>query len=175
MAGNDADYDVGVARLESCQGPAKIRADDFGRVSAEPLQRHLRLPRRHEGVNAPVEGTGGTMLRLDDFLDSGNGYKVRLLLSMLGRRFELIELDDFKRAALDQKLQAGHAALGVMEGHLTGRDWFAGGGFTIADIALYAYTHVADEGGFDLEGCPAIRAWLGRVAAQPGHVPITQR
>lgn len=62
-----------------------------------------------------------------------------------------------------------------MDGHLTARDWFAGGGFTIADIALYAYTHVAGEGGFDLEGYPAIRARLGRVAAQPGHVPITQR
>ena len=79
------------------------------------------------------------------------------------------------RAALDPNRRAGYAALGVMEGHLTGRDWFAGGGFTIADIALYAYTHVAGEGGFDLEGYPAVRAWLGRVAAQPGHVPITQR
>ena len=44
---------------------------------------------------------------------------------------------------------------------------------TIADIALYAYTHVADEGGFDLAGYPALRAWLARVAAQPGYTPIT--
>jgi glutathione S-transferase len=45
---------------------------------------------------------------------------------------------------------------------------------TIADIALYAYTHVADEGGYDLEPYPAVRAWLARVAAEPGHIPITQ-
>jgi glutathione S-transferase len=60
-----------------------------------------------------------------------------------------------------------------MEGHLAVHDYLVDGRYTIADIALYAYTHVADEGGFDLGGYPAIRAWLERVAAQPGHVPIT--
>jgi glutathione S-transferase len=54
------------------------------------------------------------------------------------------------------------------------RPFFVGDRYTIADIALYAYTHVAHEGGFDLEGFPAVRAWLGRVAAQPGYVPITR-
>ena len=48
----------------------------------------------------------------------------------------------------------------------------SGGGYSIADVSLYAYTHVAHEGGFELEAYPAIRAWLERVAAQPGHVPI---
>jgi glutathione S-transferase len=62
----------------------------------------------------------------------------------------------------------------VMEGHLMERPFFVGDRYTIADIALYAYTHVAHEGGFDLEGFPAVRAWLGRVAAQPGHIPITR-
>ena len=66
----------------------------------------------------------------------------------------------------------GAKALGAMERHLDGRDWFVGGAMTIADIALYAYTHVAHEGGFDLEPFAAVRAWLGRVAGQPGHVPI---
>jgi glutathione S-transferase len=61
-----------------------------------------------------------------------------------------------------------------MEGHLMKRPFFVAGRSTIADIALYAYTHVAHEGGFDLEGFPAVRAWLGRVAAQPGHIPITR-
>ena len=60
-----------------------------------------------------------------------------------------------------------------MEGHLSGDGFSAGGRYTIADVALYAYTHVAHEGGFDLGGFPAVRAWLGRVAGQPGHVPIT--
>jgi len=56
--------------------------------------------------------------------------------------------------------------------HLDGRSWFVGDGMTLADIALYAYTHVADEGGFELDGYPSIRGWLGRVAAEPGHVSI---
>jgi len=73
---------------------------------------------------------------------------------------------------LPGKHAAGHRALAAMERHLEGREWLAGDGCTLADIALYAYTHVADEGGFDLERYPAIRRWLARVAAQPGHVPI---
>jgi glutathione S-transferase len=66
-----------------------------------------------------------------------------------------------------------YAALGVMERRLAGRDWFAGNRYSIADIALYAYTHVAGEGEFDLGDYSAIRAWLVRVAEQPRHVPIT--
>jgi glutathione S-transferase len=60
-----------------------------------------------------------------------------------------------------------------MERHLDGRAFLVGDGLTLADIALYAYTHVAPEGGFDLGPYPAVRAWLDRVAAEPGHVPIT--
>jgi glutathione S-transferase len=199
------------------------------------------------------------MLRLYDYLESGNGYKVRLLLHQLGIPFERIELDILKgetrtpeflaknpngriptleledgtflpesnailwylaegtpflpegrlpraqalswmcfeqyshepniatlrfwthaglleqRAALvPGKREAGVAALGVMEGHLAGRRFFVAERYTIADIALYAYTHVAEEGGFPLAPYPAIRAWLARVAAQPRHIPITQ-
>lgn len=199
------------------------------------------------------------MLRLYDYLESGNGYKVRLLLHQLGLRFERIELDITKgatrtpeflaknpngriptleledgnflpesnailwylaegtrflpedrlgraqalswmffeqyshepniatlrfwthqgwleqRAALvPGKREAGVAALGVMEGHLAKRSFFVAERYTIADIALYAYTHVAEEGGFALAPYPAIRAWLARVAAQPRHVPITR-
>ena len=69
----------------------------------------------------------------------------------------------------------GYAALGVMEQHLAKRDWFAAGRYTIADIALYGYTHSAADGGFDLGAYPAVRAWLARVAAQPGHVPLEFR
>jgi glutathione S-transferase len=74
---------------------------------------------------------------------------------------------------LEERTAAGHRALAAMEGHLDGRTFFVGDGMTLADIALYAYTHVADEGGFDLGQYSAIRAWLERVAAEPGHVPIT--
>jgi glutathione S-transferase len=59
-----------------------------------------------------------------------------------------------------------------MERHLEGREFLVGETYSIADISLYAYTHVAGEGGFDLDPYPAIRGWLERVAAQPGHVPI---
>ena len=86
----------------------------------------------------------------------------------------LLEMTEERRKALPEKHERGHAALGVMEGHLAEHDYFAAGRYTIADMALYAYTHVAHEGGFDLTGYPAIGAWLGRVAAQPGHIPITQ-
>ena len=59
-----------------------------------------------------------------------------------------------------------------MERALAGRDWLVGDSMTLADIALYAYTHVAEEAELDLEPYPAIRAWLARVAAEPGHVPM---
>ena len=69
-------------------------------------------------------------------------------------------------------LKSGYAALDAMEKHLTGREFLVGGRYSIADISLYAYTHVAHEGEFDLGPYPAIRAWIERVATQPGHVPI---
>jgi glutathione S-transferase len=73
---------------------------------------------------------------------------------------------------LPDLLKRGHAALGVMEKHLAGRDWFAGEALSLADLALYAYTHRADDGGFDLAAYPAVRGWLARVAATPGITPM---
>jgi glutathione S-transferase len=73
---------------------------------------------------------------------------------------------------LPERTAAGHRALAAMERHLDGREFLVGDGLTLADIALYAYSHVADEGGFDLERYPALRAWLERVASEPGHVTI---
>jgi glutathione S-transferase len=66
----------------------------------------------------------------------------------------------------------GQAALAVMNTHLESREYFAGNQYSIADIALYAYTHTADLAGFDLEPVPHVVAWLSRVHRQPGHVPI---
>jgi glutathione S-transferase len=71
--------------------------------------------------------------------------------------------------------QRGNSALAVMEQHLAEHDWFAGKAYSVADIALYAYTHVAGEGDFDLAPYPAVRAWLGRVAAVPGHIDMDWR
>jgi glutathione S-transferase len=78
-----------------------------------------------------------------------------------------------REALLPGKRKLGYDALGVMEGHLAAHQFFVAECYSIADIALYAYTHVAHEGGFDLATFPAVRAWLERVAAEPGHVPIT--
>jgi glutathione S-transferase len=85
-----------------------------------------------------------------------------------------IGLDDQRRAMLEQKRVLGYAALEVMERHLADRAFFVSGRYTIADIALYAYTHVADEGGFDLSRFTAINTWLSRVKSQPKHTPITK-
>jgi glutathione S-transferase len=76
-------------------------------------------------------------------------------------------------AEVETRRRAGYTALDAMERHLSSRTFHVGERPTIADISLYAYTHVAAEGGFDLAGYPAIRAWLHRVAGQPGHKPIT--
>jgi glutathione S-transferase len=70
------------------------------------------------------------------------------------------------------KMRAGERVLGRLEEHLDGRTYLVGDSLTLADIAVYGYTHVAEEGGFSLEPYPAVRAWLDRVAAEPGHVPI---
>jgi glutathione S-transferase len=199
------------------------------------------------------------MLRLYDFLASGNGYKVRLLLTQLRIPFERIDVDilhgktrtpeylaknangriplleisaderlaesnailfylaegtiflpkarwqrakvlewlffeqyshepniatarfwlkyqllnDERRVALEQKRKLGYAALDVMERHLGRHPFFVADAYSIADIALYAYTHVAHEGGFDLGPYGAIRTWMERVRAEPGHIPIT--
>ena len=85
-----------------------------------------------------------------------------------------LEMTEERRLSLETKRKLGYAALNVMEDHLAANDYFVAGRYTVADISLYAYTHVAGEGGFDLEGFPAVRAWLDRVAAQPGYVPITR-
>ncbi len=89
----------------------------------------------------------------------------RFWISYLGKAEEYIE-------ALEQKRAPGYAALAVMEKHLQQHDFFVGGQYTIADIGLFAYTHVAHEGNFDLTGFPAIRAWIKRVESQPLHISI---
>jgi glutathione S-transferase len=79
-----------------------------------------------------------------------------------------------KRDLVPEWHAKGNAALGVMDTHLKTHDWFAGGGYSLADIALYGYTHCANEGGFDLSAFPAVTCWLARVAEQPGHIPLSE-
>jgi glutathione S-transferase len=81
------------------------------------------------------------------------------------------ELEE-KRDLVPEWHAKGNAALEVMNKRLSERDWFAGGRYSVADIALYGYTHCAGEGGFDLAAYPAVARWLGRVREQPGHVSL---
>lgn len=93
-------------------------------------------------------------------------------------RYILRYLAPDKRARVMDKIHENHRsgthALAVMEQHLAVHDWLAVGRYTVADIALYAYTHVADEAGFDLAAYPAIRRWLTRVREQPKHGALMQ-
>jgi glutathione S-transferase len=202
------------------------------------------------------------MLTLYDFMDSGNGYKVRLTLAHLGLPYRLVECDVLKGETrtpeflaknpngriptlqledgsylaesgaiiwylaegtklapkdrktrgetlhwmffeqyshepniavarfwrhylpkltplqeldLPARMTKGYAALGVMEKHLGTRRFFVDDRFGLADIALYGYTHVAGEGGFNLDNFPQVNAWMARVAEQPGHVTIDHK
>jgi glutathione S-transferase len=90
---------------------------------------------------------------------------VRFLVAYSGRP------DDY-RERIEQGTKSGYRVLDTLEGYIADRDWFVGDAMTLADVALYAYTHVAPEGGFDLERYAGIRRWLERVAAEPGHVAI---
>jgi glutathione S-transferase len=93
---------------------------------------------------------------------------LRLWYAFLGEA----ALDETQRAAIPVKRANGEAALDLMEDHLAARSWFVGETLGLADIALYAYTHSAREGGFDLDRWPAVSAWLARVATTPGYVPL---
>ncbi|MEM6711291.1 MAG: glutathione S-transferase family protein [Pseudomonadota bacterium] len=82
---------------------------------------------------------------------------------------------ELKSHQLDDWWERGYQALGVMERHLEGREFFVPSGYSIADIALYAYTHVAEDGEFDLSDFPRINAWMARVRTQSGHVAMDWR
>jgi glutathione S-transferase len=90
---------------------------------------------------------------------------VRFWVAYSGRAAEFAD-------RLPERMEAGERVLGALERHLDRRRYVVGDSLSVADIALYGYTHVAEEGGFTLEPYPAVRAWLERVTAEPGHVPI---
>jgi glutathione S-transferase len=89
----------------------------------------------------------------------------RFWIAILGER-------DRYASELEAKWRAGNRALAALDEHLDGHEWLVGDAYSIADVSLYGYTHNAAEGGFDLSPYPNVRAWLDRVAAHPGHVPI---
>jgi glutathione S-transferase len=87
--------------------------------------------------------------------------------------FETKEALEPKKHLVPEWHAKGYAALQIMDDHLAKHDWLAGNGYSVADIALYAYTHVAGDGGFDLSRYPALVAWLKRVEAQPNYIPLS--
>ncbi|HEX8512335.1 MAG TPA: glutathione S-transferase family protein [Allosphingosinicella sp.] len=94
---------------------------------------------------------------------------LRFWLAFLGED----RLTEMQRALLPAKREAGEAALRLMDEHLAGRAFFVGDRLSLADIALYAYTHVAEEGGFDLGRYPEVGRWLGQVTSEPNHLPMS--
>ncbi len=86
-----------------------------------------------------------------------------------------LPVDSPRRGELSYRMTQGRAAFGVMETQLSRRLFFVGETYSVADIALYAYTHVAHEAHFDLTPYPAVRAWIDRIASRPNYIPLTQR
>jgi glutathione S-transferase len=124
---------------------------------------------------------GGTPLAPEDRIDRAEAlqwmfFEQHSLEPNIGAAFFWLSLikggRELQRHALEDWMEEGYRALAVMEKHLKDRSFFVGDHYTIADIALYAYTHVAHECDFDLAAFPAIRAWLDRMAAQPGHIEM---
>jgi glutathione S-transferase len=124
---------------------------------------------------------GGTPLAPEDRIDRAEAlqwmfFEQHSLEPNIGAAFFWLSLikggRELQRHALEDWMEEGYRALAVMEKHLKDRSFFVGDHYTIADIALYAYTHVAHECDFDLAAFPAIRVWLDRMAAQPGHIEM---
>jgi len=85
----------------------------------------------------------------------------------------MLKVGDQRRAQIAEKLKSGNAALAILDAHLARTPFVAGDRYSIADICLFAYSHVAEEAGYDVEPYPALRQWFARVRAEPRHVPIT--
>jgi glutathione S-transferase len=127
---------------------------------------------------------GGTPLAPEDRIDRADAlqwmfFEQHSLEPNLGAAYFWLTLikggRDLQRHAFEEWMEEGHRALGVMDKHLARHDFFAAGRYTVADIALYAYTHVAHLCDYDLKPFPAVRTWLKRVAAVPGHVSMDWR
>jgi glutathione S-transferase len=125
---------------------------------------------------------GGTTLAPDDRIERALAlqwmfFEQHSLEPNLGAAYFWLTLvkggRDLQQHAFEDWMEEGHRALGVMDKHVAQQDFFVGERYTVADIALYAYTHLAHLCDFDLTPYPAVRAWLARIAEQPGHVPMT--
>jgi glutathione S-transferase len=157
--------------------PAFLRLNPEGRIPVLELDDGNALPESNAILWYLAEGT--------PWLPSGQQERAQVLRWLFWEQYSHepnvatvrhwvahLPADPERDRQLPRKRELGQKALGILEGHLAGRNWLVGRAPSIADLALYAYTHVAHEGGFDLSPFPAVRAWLARVAAIPGHVSI---
>lgn len=123
-------------------------------------------------LTEPLAGKVAETGRRQDFSDESHPSPRDSVVIAVVRFWTFAGELDAHEAELPERRKRGEAALDVMENHLSGYQFFVGNRYSIADIALYAYTHVAHEGGFDLSNRPNLTAWLARVASQPGAVAI---
>jgi glutathione S-transferase len=153
------------------------------------LNPSLRVPTLVLDNGRPLGESGAILWYLGEdtrFVPADRWERAQVLQWMFFEQYEhepaiavarfLIAYSGLEREQYEKRLPRlradGDRALAAMERHLDGREWLVGDAMTLADIALYAYTHCAGEGGFDLEPYPAVRSWLARVAAEPGHIPM---
>ena len=159
--------------------PEFLKINPNGKVPVLELDDGRRLPESgailfylSEGTRLQPQDRWGRAEMLQWMFFEQYSHEPNIAVARYLGRFALPAERAAKADRLPELMAKGNAALAVMEGRLAACDWFAGGAFSVADIALYAYTHLAEEGGFRLSDYPHIRRWLDRVAAEPGYFPI---
>lgn len=169
--------EVDVVHKKETRTPEFLALNPNGQIPLLVTEKGETLPESNAILHYLAEGSPlvptdrmvrAQMLRwmfFEQYTHEPNVAVARFIVRYLGRPPE-------REEQLQDKIKRGHAALAVMEQHLARNDYFAGGRYTLADIALYAYTHVAEQGLIDIAAYPAIRDWIARVAAQPGHVAM---
>jgi len=171
------EYDILKGETRTPEFLAKVNAN--GRIPVLQVGQRL-LPESNAACFYIAEGSKlipddrferADMLRwmfFEQYNHEPNIATLRFWLAYVGEH----SLTEQQRAQVPAKRMAGEEALDLMEQELAGREWFVGNTCTLADISLYAYTHVAEAGGFGLEDYRHICAWLKRIAALPGYVPM---
>jgi len=171
------EYDILKGETRTPEFLAKVNAN--GRIPVLQVGQRL-LPESNAACFYLAEGSKlipadrferADMLRwmfFEQYNHEPNIATLRFWLAYVGEH----NLTEQQRAQVPAKRMAGEEALDLMEQELAGREWFVGNACTLADISLYAYTHVAEAGGFGLEDYRHICAWLKRIAALPGYVPM---
>ena len=166
----------------STRTPAFLKLNPNGRVPLLEFEDGRLLPESgailfhlSEGTSLQPQSSWDRAQMLQWMFFEQYSHEPYIAVARFWLKFAAPEALETKRHLIPEWHAKGRAALNVMETHLSAHDWFAGGAYSIADIALYGYTHVAAEGGFDLADFPQVSRWICRVASVPGHIGIEQR